>query len=96
MAIAHCSHWLIAPKQLLLLIVTNLVGWASKPGDCQKIELTHYSNINLIATLLQCRSSTTTGARRGRGGGGLVYTKLTKTEATEMEESGTEDTGTKF
>jgi hypothetical protein len=40
MAIAHCSHWLIAPKWLLLLIITKLVGWASKPGDYQKIELT--------------------------------------------------------
>jgi hypothetical protein len=40
MAIAHCSHWLIALKRLLLLIVTKLVGWASKPGDCQKFELT--------------------------------------------------------
>jgi hypothetical protein len=40
MAIAHCSHWLIALKRLLLLIVTKLVGWASKPGNCQKFELT--------------------------------------------------------
>ena len=36
-AIAFYSHWLIAPKWLLLLIVTNLVVWASKLGDCQKI-----------------------------------------------------------
>jgi hypothetical protein len=40
MAIAHYSHWLIALKRLLLLIVTKLVGWASKPSDCQKFELT--------------------------------------------------------
>jgi hypothetical protein len=50
MAIAHCSHWLIAPKRLLLLIITKLVGWASKPGDCQKFELTG-NNIKFNQTI---------------------------------------------
>jgi hypothetical protein len=40
MAIALCSHWLVAPKWLLLLIITNLVILALKLGDGQKIELT--------------------------------------------------------
>jgi hypothetical protein len=53
-------------------------------------------NKTLTASLFQCQSRTTTGARRGRGGGGPVNTEPTEIKATRMEESETEDTGAEF